>query len=225
MEQKIGKINLSDPNSIKNTQMLLAQAKANYELNKPKMWIVLVFGIIVGMILGVNIPYLINKINHSLYSRKSLDNIMKTLLGDYKIDQALTDELMIVAYEYNSERPRFYSKWFAERNKDIYNVPIGNATGASSAAPTFFDPKVNVNGFNMSELLIDGGVICNNPALYAYQLAYNFHKQRKIRVMSVGTGEKPFSKVDAKTFDIADTLLKMGEFMMNMDTYTADNWL
>lgn len=205
--------------------MLLAQAKANYELNKPKMWIVLVFGIIVGMILGVNIPYLINKINHSLYSRKSLDNIMKTLLGDYKIDQALTDELMIVAYEYNSERPRFYSKWFAERNKDIYNVPIGNATGASSAAPTFFDPKVNVNGFNMSELLIDGGVICNNPALYAYQLAYNFHKQRKIRVMSVGTGEKPFSKVDAKTFDIADTLLKMGEFMMNMDTYTADNWL
>jgi hypothetical protein len=62
----------------------------------------LVFGLTVGVLIGSILPKLIYTLTHSLYSRSSLDNIMKNLLGKYKISEALTDELMIVAYEYNS---------------------------------------------------------------------------------------------------------------------------
>ena len=168
VEKRIGKCLLGEAHEIQHTQLLLSQARAEYDINRPKQWVILVLGLLAGVITGVVVPWGINKVTHSLYSRKSLDNIMKTLLGSYEIEDALTDELMIVAYEYNSERPRFYSKWFAKHNEAVYEVPIGNATGASSAAPTFFDPKVNFNTFGMEELLIDGGIICNNPSMYAY---------------------------------------------------------
>ena len=77
-------------------------------------------------------------------------------------------------------------------------MPVGNATGASSAAPTFFDPKVQINGYGMTELQIDGGIICNNPALYAYQMARVFNKKDKVRILSLGTGENPFTQVTDK---------------------------
>jgi len=51
------------------------------------------------------------------------------------------------------------------------DLSLGTATGASSAAPTFFDPKTHINSFKMKEMQIDGGIICNNPALYAYEFA------------------------------------------------------
>ena len=88
------------------------------------------------------IPSLIYKLAHSKYSRESLDNIMKELLGDFDIEEAITDELLVVAYDYNSQQPRFFSKYFAKEDAGIYDVAIGSATGASSAAPTYFDPKV-----------------------------------------------------------------------------------
>mmetsp|Transcript_12911 Transcript_12911/g.20010 ORF Transcript_12911/g.20010 Transcript_12911/m.20010 type:complete len:97 (-) Transcript_12911:341-631(-) len=96
---------------------------------------------------------------------------MKNLLGHYNIDEVLTDEILIVAYDYNSQEPRFFSKYFSREDSAIYDVPVGNATGASSAAPTFFDPKQQLNGYGITELQIDGGIICNNPSLYAHQIA------------------------------------------------------
>jgi len=57
-------------------------------------------------------------------------------------------------------------------------LKLGDATGASSAAPTFFDPKTHYDGYNMKELLIDGGVIFNNPAMYAYEFARIFKKKK-----------------------------------------------
>ena len=67
---------------------------------------------------------------------------MQDLLGSYNIKDVLSDEILIVAYDYNSQEPRFYSKYFSQVDSAIYDIPVGNATGASSAAPTFFDPKL-----------------------------------------------------------------------------------
>jgi patatin-like phospholipase/acyl hydrolase len=72
---------------------------------------------------------------------------------------------------------------------------MSDATGASSAAPLFFEPKRYVNKYGLQELLIDGGVICNNPTLYAYEIAHNFYGYDKIRVLSLGTGEKTFHPI------------------------------
>lgn len=95
---------------------------------------------VLGLVLGIEIPKVSNMLDSAKYSRKSLDNIMHKLLGDFNFDDIVTDELLVVAYEYNSQEPRFFSKYFAHQDPEIYNIPIGNATGSSSAAPTFFDP-------------------------------------------------------------------------------------
>ena len=108
----------------------------------------------------------------------------------------------------------------------IYDVPIGNATGASSAAPTFFDPKQQINGYGLKELQIDGGIICNNPALYAYQFAKIFNKKTKTRILSLGTGENPFKTLTSKYgWDKKSYGLYKSEFMMNMDNYAAEYYL
>jgi len=125
-------------------------------------------GAILGIILGTTVPKLVFKVNSALYKRDGLELLMKDYLGGARFGEALTDELLVVAYDYNSQEPRFFSKFFAKADPFIYDVPMSEATGASSAAPTFFDPKVSTNKLGLTELQIDGGIICNNPALYAY---------------------------------------------------------
>lgn len=72
---------------------------------------------------------------------------MFDFLKDVKLDGAVTDEILLVAYDYNSQQPRFFSKFFESEDGNIYNNEIWEATGASSAAPTYFDPKNYTNGY------------------------------------------------------------------------------
>lgn len=43
-----------------------------------------------------------------------MDKLMKELLPNGKVKDATTTEVLIVAYEYNSQEPRFYSKYFSK---------------------------------------------------------------------------------------------------------------
>jgi patatin-like phospholipase/acyl hydrolase len=76
----------------------------------------------------------------SLYDRVAIEGLMDELIGRKNISEAMTDELLVVAYDYNSKQPRFYSKHFAEMDAGIYDVQMSKATGGSSAAPIFFEP-------------------------------------------------------------------------------------
>jgi patatin-like phospholipase/acyl hydrolase len=49
---------------------------------------------------------------------------MEYYLGDSTFDDILTDEVMVVAYDYNSQEPRFYTKWYAKRKQGIYGETI-----------------------------------------------------------------------------------------------------
>jgi len=61
--------------------------------------------------------------------------------------------------------------------------------------------------------------------LYAYEIARNYHNKTKIRVVSLGTGEKTFKEIDPESANVATFVSKSGEFMMNMDSYAAHNYL
>ena len=107
-------------------------------------------------------------------------------------------------------------------------MPVGNATAASSSAPGFFTPRINTNRFGLKEILIDGGLICNNPSLYAFELANVFHKKEKVRILSLGTGEKEFKPITGGSwtkFDWIKNFNSKDEFVMNMDVYTAHWYL
>lgn len=151
---------------------------------------------------------------------------MKDYLGAKKVSEFYTDEALITAFDYNSLEPRFFSKYFAKQNPEIYDVNIGESTGASSAAPTYFDPKRTVNAYGFTELQVDGGIICNNPSLYAYQLAKILNDKTKIRILSIGTGEKPFIPfTSAKQMGKMSWIKRVDEFMMNMDVHAAEYYL
>ena len=69
-----------------------------------------------------------------------------------------------------------------------YNVTLAEAVGASASAPLYFNPETNTNKFNITDELVDGGVICNNPSFYAYELASELKGKKNIRMVSLGTG-------------------------------------
>jgi len=102
----------------------------------------LAIGVVIGILTGIFLPMAFSQLNSSLYKRSNLEKIMDDYLGAYNVEDVLTDEILIVAYDYNSQEPRFYSKYYSDQDKAIYDVPIGNATGASSAAPLYFEPKL-----------------------------------------------------------------------------------
>lgn len=124
----------------------------------------------------------------ALYNRDGLDSLTKEFLGENRWDNILQDDLLVTTFDYNSMSPRFYSKYFTSTDPGNYNFPIRNAASASASAPVAFSPFIRKNEFNITEALIDGGVICNNPALYAFDIAYYLRDRRNIRVMSLGTG-------------------------------------
>lgn len=50
--------------------------------------------------------------------------------------------------------------------------------------------------------------------------------KKKVRVLSIGTGEKPFTPIkDSDSFDLLSVFSKKDEFLMNMDVYTAHHWM
>lgn len=57
---------------------------------------------IIGILLASIIPQLIFKLVGARYNRFKLEELMKDKLGAAGINEALTDEILIVAYDYNS---------------------------------------------------------------------------------------------------------------------------
>lgn len=130
------------------------------------MWIL---GVFIGFASSSLSVFIINELGFSIYNRKGLDEATVTYLGkDTRWDEIMVDDLFIVSYSYNDQEPRFYSKWFNNFNPGTYSVPISTAVASSSSAPFYFQPNTYTNGFNITETLIDGGLIANDPAYYAY---------------------------------------------------------
>lgn len=201
------------------------QAEKKYYEQKPIKWVIVFVFFVLGMLLGYEIPKHLYVLLYAKYQRGGLDTVMQKNLGHYKFEEILTQELLIPAYAYNTQEPRFFSRYFSHNEPGIYDVTIASACEASSAAPTFFAPMQLKNGYGFTEQFLDGGVICNNPSLYAYEMARDLYDMKKIRVLSLGTGQKPFTKVHPASFSPATKLEMSGEFMMNMDAFTADYYL
>lgn len=53
-------------------------------------------------------------------------------------------------------------------------------------------------------------------------MANKIYGKKKIRVVSLGTGEKPFKPFDPNDVSKKDFMLSSSEFMMNIETYTSD---
>jgi len=86
----------------KKAKKMIVEQEDRWKADRPKKWIPVAVGVIIGIILSQVFPILIKVLDSALYDRRELEALMKEKLGAYKIKDATVDELLIVAYEYNS---------------------------------------------------------------------------------------------------------------------------
>jgi patatin-like phospholipase/acyl hydrolase len=123
------------------------------------------------------------------YRREYLDTMLKDLLGEARLSQTLKPTL-VLTYSLEESLPHVWSTQGAREglHPDFY---LYDMAGATTAAPTYFAPKVleSPKGSFLHE--IDGGVWANNPAVVAAVALQNMHfpvhNSNDVLVVSIGT--------------------------------------
>lgn len=212
-------IESDDYEKIKEAEKLLQQIEGKYKENKQKRWIVAFIGLILGAVIGYFVTVGIFAATDSKYERENFDKILRSYFADYTVENALTEEVLIVSYSYNAREPRFYSKYEAKTKPEIFNVTMDVAAAAASATPLYFDPYIYVNGKGQREMLVDGQIIANNPSLYAFIYAAEKHevKRDKIRVISIGTGVNKMPKINPKKVSAFTWLWNLSDLLVNVE--------
>ena len=166
----------------------LLNLELNIEKNRSKKWVWFTSMSITGFLLATIILPASHILDCSMYDRSNLDKLIDDHVGGLNIKDVLTDEILIIAFDYLYQQPRLFSKYFAKLNEAVYDIDLSTAVKASSSAILLFEPYVVTNSYGQAEVLIDGSFSAQNPSLYAFQLAKGFLDKKHIRVLSIGTG-------------------------------------
>ena len=126
------------------------------------------------------------KLFTSRYSSKNLKMRLDEILGDTTLGQVKIPLILPSVDIGNGCVHVSKSKYHDEFIRDP-NVRVSDAVLASCAAPTYFDPAVVDDKYQ----LVDGGLWANNPSLVATIDAHYRLKipLEKVRVLSIGTGK------------------------------------
>lgn len=129
-----------DQEELKAANKLLFDEKMKYNSNTYMQWVMLIVGITIGIGLGWLAQEAISSSFFAFYKRDGVDKMAEERYGNRTFNDLLVDELLIPSYEYNHQRPRFYSRYFREIDPLEIDVYVRRAATASSSAPGFFDP-------------------------------------------------------------------------------------
>ncbi len=124
------------------------------------------------------------------YSPAPLEDILADYFPDpVQIKDAVV-KLVIASFDLISQQPFFFKS--EPRGRDMTDWPAQLVARATSAAPTFFPPKLVTHGEpSLSYAFVDGGVCANNPAMAAYAEARRVYgTERPVYVLAVGTGDR-----------------------------------
>lgn len=122
------------------------------------------------------------------YERYMYDNILEELFGDTRMSQLIIPT-GVISYNLNIGLPSIWSRDSARKNvyKDLLVKDIAAAT---SAAPTYFAPKILVDMNNKIEYHVDGAVYDNNPESAAILMAFELDDRlarEDVILLSLGT--------------------------------------
>lgn len=123
------------------------------------------------------------------YDHRPLEKLLKKYFGNATLTDCLVP-IVVTSYDIERREPYFFKTSRAQESKDR-NHYLRDATRATSAAPTFFEPEVvkSMASRPTKRALIDGGVFVNNPAMCGYTEAIAQGAQPDdILVLSLGTG-------------------------------------
>lgn len=116
------------------------------------------------------------------YDEQPLERFLFEMFGNTPLEEAMVPTL-IVAYDSDEGQPFHLTSY--ETGSFLYR----EAGRATSAAPTFFRPAVLYDRQRQKTVrLIDGGVIANNPSLFAYQEAKKLYPDAtRYHILSLST--------------------------------------
>lgn len=134
------------------------------------------------------------------YPRQSYDRILEELFSGALLSQALKP-VVATAYSLKEGAPSLFTSRQAKAGADFYMRDIA---GATSAAPTYFPPKMFSDTKGKDYIEVDGGLFANNPesigAMESYQLVPGLQREN-IRIVSIGTGSPKLTEPAEKLTD------------------------
>jgi uncharacterized protein len=139
------------------------------------------------------------------YPSAGIETVLKHYFKDTHLKHALTN-VVIPSYDIE-HRDAFFFKSHKAQFDPARNFLMRDVARATSAAPTYFQPKkLFIPTTTDYQAAIDGGVFANNPAMCAYVEAQKLYPQEKdFLIVSLGTGTftKPLYYNDVKTWGLA----------------------
>ncbi|WP_028023349.1 patatin-like phospholipase family protein [Enterovibrio calviensis] len=129
------------------------------------------------------------------YSADALETALFDYFGDTKLS-ALTKPCCFVSYDIRSRNPVIFNS--KNRSGDTItsnDFYVRDILRGTSAAPTYFEPAriYSLAPNRRKHILIDGGLVANDPALCAYNEALKCTNAKGIKdmvIVSIGTGKE-----------------------------------
>lgn len=121
------------------------------------------------------------------YDSDPLERYLKKTFGTIPLAEAVVP-LLLMTYDVANGRP------FPLSSRDSHEYLFWEAGRATSAAPTYFKPAYLYDRQEETmQTLIDGGLIANNPALFAYIEAKKLYPNaKKFHILSISTASSDF---------------------------------
>ena len=139
-------------------------------------------------------------LDDEIYNHAGLVSVLRKHLNKTTMGQAVTD-VMLTAYDMKYRETVFFKSW----KKEHKGLSMLDCARATSAAPTYFEPKhMKIDNNKGKRTLIDGGIFMNNPAMSGYVEALRLKKSdQDIVVVSLGTGEhtRPYDYAAVKSWN------------------------
>ena len=121
------------------------------------------------------------------YDSEPLERYLKATFGNLALKDAVVP-VMVMTYDAANGKP------FPISSRDSHGFLFWEAGRATSAAPTYFKPAYLFDREEQTmQTLIDGGMIANNPALFAYSEAKKLYPHaKKFHILSLSTASSDF---------------------------------
>lgn len=119
-EKKINEIKLElesdDADKLALAEKEMFKKDLKYRERKGRKYITMLIGIfVVGLTAWFILP-LFKKLTNSLYDRTGLEKVTTEQFGDARISDVLTEEVMIVTYDFKGQKPVIFTKYAAKRD-------------------------------------------------------------------------------------------------------------
>jgi patatin-like phospholipase/acyl hydrolase len=125
------------------------------------------------------------------YDRSNLDALLEELFDNEVLSNALTP-VLVLSYSIKNSDAHLWNSDIAKTDikRDFYLKDVASAT---SAAPTYFEPKKLQNVKRTKSCYeADGGIFANNPAIIAITDVRTRHpniNKKNLNLISIGTGK------------------------------------